>query len=123
MPRSIRRKRRRRVAALLIVLGIVATYLLGPRPSYPDIDPEVKALALPVDIVEEYVAQQEAKFDLLKPDNQSRIIWAGDSAQLTEYSIVYLHGFSASPMSGDPVVTNLAKWYGCNLYMPRRAVH
>jgi pimeloyl-ACP methyl ester carboxylesterase len=41
----------------------------------------------------------------------------------TEYAIVYLHGFSASQEEGDPVHRDLAKAFGCNLYLSRLAEH
>lgn len=48
-----------------------------------------------------------------------------DSIQhgVTEYSIVYLHGFSASQEEGAPIHTNIAKEFGCNLYLSRLAEH
>jgi len=42
---------------------------------------------------------------------------------ITEYSIVYLHGFSASQEEGAPIHTNIAKEFGCNLYLSRLAEH
>jgi pimeloyl-ACP methyl ester carboxylesterase len=59
----------------------------------------------------------------LKPDNQARIIWADSAMQPTDYSIVYLHGFSASQEEGDPVHTDLARRIGANLYLSRLADH
>ncbi|MBC7686550.1 MAG: alpha/beta fold hydrolase, partial [Aquabacterium sp.] len=60
----------------------------------------------------------------LRPDNEARIVWANDSVkQKTDYAIVYLHGFSASQKEGDPVHRNIAKQFGCNLYLARLAEH
>lgn len=42
---------------------------------------------------------------------------------VTDYSIVYLHGFSASQEEGAPIHTNIAKEFGCNLYLSRLAEH
>ncbi|MEM9824307.1 MAG: alpha/beta fold hydrolase, partial [Bacteroidota bacterium] len=58
----------------------------------------------------------------LKADNQSRIIWR-DSIRKTPYSVVYLHGFSASPMEADPIHLDFAQRYGCNMYLPRLPKH
>jgi pimeloyl-ACP methyl ester carboxylesterase len=41
----------------------------------------------------------------------------------TEYAIVYLHGFSASQFEGAPTHINIAKMFGCNLYLARLAEH
>ena len=36
---------------------------------------------------------------------------------------MYLHGFSASPMEGDPLHRELAERYGANLYLPLLSGH
>ncbi len=59
----------------------------------------------------------------LKPNNEARIVWFDSSKTKTEYSIVYLHGFSASQEEGRPIHTNIAKEFGCNLYLSRLAEH
>lgn len=102
----------------LLVLGIV----LGPRPDFPTYDAKIPSLQVPLEKLDQYIAQQEAKFPNIKPENESRIIWA-DSIRKTPYSVVYLHGFSASAMEGAPINMEFAKRYGCNLYLPRLAEH
>jgi esterase/lipase len=59
----------------------------------------------------------------IKPNNEAKIIWADSSKTQTAYAIVYLHGFSASQMEGDPVHQNIAKQFNCNLYLARLAEH
>ncbi|MBS1512659.1 MAG: alpha/beta hydrolase [Bacteroidetes bacterium] len=108
---------------LLYVIGVlIIVYLFGPRPDTPKYSavlPDVPAAAQ----LDQYVAANEAQHHL-KPDNEARIVWANDSAhQPTPYSIVYLHGFSASQGEGDPVHRNIAKAFGCNLYLSRLAEH
>ena len=41
----------------------------------------------------------------------------------TKYSVVYLHGFTASGKEGDPVHKIIAKAFGANLYVPRLHGH
>ena len=73
--------------------------------------------------LEMYINNMEGQHKL-KPDNQARIVWANDSLkEKTEYAIVYLHGFSASQGEGDPLHKNIAKKFGCNLYLSRLAEH
>jgi pimeloyl-ACP methyl ester carboxylesterase len=73
--------------------------------------------------LDQFIAAHESAF-LVKPDNEARIIWADSTNKVpTEYAIVYLHGFTASPMEGDPVHRNLAKRFGCNLYLARLSEH
>jgi esterase/lipase len=60
----------------------------------------------------------------LRPGNEARIVWANDSAKTkTEYAIVYLHGFSASQEEGAPIHKEIAKKFGCNLYLARLSEH
>ncbi len=107
--------------ALLIVLTIA--YLLGPKPASPvynNVFPDVPAIDSGL---EKYIADGEAKHRI-KPDNEARIVWARDSLrQKTEYAIVYLHGFSASQEEGNPVHRNIARQFGCNLYLSRLSQH
>ena len=72
--------------------------------------------------LDKYIANKDANVPHLKPDNESRIIWT-DSTKKTPYSLVYLHGFSASPMEGDPTHRDFATKYGMNCYIPRLAGH
>jgi hypothetical protein len=73
--------------------------------------------------LDSFIEVNEAKHKI-KPNNQARIIWANDSIkEKTEYSIVYLHGFSASQEEGNPVHRNIAKAFGCNLFLSRLAEH
>jgi len=107
------------IAAILI---LILFYLSGPHPSTPVYNkllPQVPAAPA----LENYVHQHEAVHKL-RPDNEARIVWANDSLKnITDYAILYLHGFSASQGEGDPVHTYIAKKYGCNLYLARLAEH
>ncbi|MEO6723410.1 MAG: alpha/beta fold hydrolase [Ferruginibacter sp.] len=107
---------------LLIVLIILAiAYLLGPHPSTPKYDTTMPAVAS-LDALENYIAAKEAVHKL-RPNNQARIVWADSVKQRTPYSIVYLHGFSASQEEGEPVHRDMSKKFGCNLYLSRLAEH
>ncbi len=108
---------------LLYILGVlVIVYLFGPRPDKPVYKTDMPAVPQVSDL-ESFIATQEAAHKL-KPNNEARIVWANDSSkQKTEYSIVYLHGFSASQEEGNPVHRNIAKKFGCNLFLTRLAEH
>ena len=114
----------RKLKWLLIIVAILAiAYFAGPNPSTP-----VYSIAMPQVPAEpaslvNFITQQEAAHTV-KPDNEARIVWANDSLKnKTEYSLVYLHGFTASQGEGDPVHRDLAKKFGCNLYLSRLAEH
>jgi len=108
------------ILLVLVLLGIL--YFLGPKPARPVLGgrlPEVPATA---EALGAYVQQKEAGFRI-RPENEARIRWAGPQRQKTPYSIVYLHGFSASQKEGDPVHTNFARQFGYNLYLSRLDGH
>jgi esterase/lipase len=109
------------VFAILVIL--VIAYLLGPAPSTPKYAPAMPAVPTAAGALENYIETNEAQHKL-KPDNEARIIWTNDSLkEKTAYAIVYLHGFSASQEEGAPVHRNIAREFGCNLYLSRLAEH
>lgn len=110
----------RRILVFFLVVSII--YLLGPHPAKPVYSTELPAV--PADsLLVNYISQQESQHKI-KANNEARIIWANDSShQPTEYAIVYLHGFSASQEEGNPVHRNIARQYGCNLYLARLSQH
>lgn len=104
---------------VLLVGGI---YFLGPSPDRPVYDRSLPKVPEASSSLEGYISSQEAKHKI-KPDNEARIVWADSAKQKTAYAIVYLHGFSASQMEGDPTHRKIAAEYGCNLYLSRLADH
>ncbi len=108
---------------LAVVAILTIIYLLGPHPSIPNYKTEMPAVPAEANALEAYIKNNEAQHKL-KPNNEARIIWANDSVKnKTQYAIVYLHGFSASQEEGAPIHTNIAKEFGCNLYLSRLAEH
>ncbi|MEQ9120225.1 alpha/beta fold hydrolase [Fulvivirga sp.] len=109
---------------VLISISVLAIgYAAGPS---VDIAPLTKDLpTVPSDLyeLEKFVDEKEAAIPNIKPDNEGRIIWYDSVPTKTEYSMVYLHGFSASQEEGAPIHENLAKKYGANLYLPRITGH
>jgi len=108
---------------LIIPLILLITYLMGPHPSTPIYNKVLPQVPATPASLESFIRAGESKHKL-RPDNQARIVWANDSLkQKTEYSIVYLHGFSASQGEGEPVHRLIAGKFGCNLYLSRLAEH
>lgn len=107
---------------ILLLSSLVVLYFIGPVPEKPVWNTEM--ISVPQDPValENYIEQQESKHKL-KPDNEARIIWFDSLKRKTPYSVIYLHGFSASQKEGDPVHINFANEFGCNLYLARLADH
>lgn len=112
----------------LIIIGValvvlVVAYAAGPRIELPTTSPPSPVVMTDPTKLDAEIARYERGY-ALKPDNEARIVWA-DAAKKepTPYSIVYIHGYSASQGEGDPVHRNLAKTFGCNLYLTRTEGH
>lgn len=107
----------------IILLLLIIIYFMGPRPAPPKYDSSLPTIPERPDLLEIYITQKESVHKI-KPDNEARIIWSNDSLkQMTDYSVVYLHGFSASAMEGEPVHREFANRFHCNLYLARLEDH
>lgn len=107
----------------LIVL-IMVVYLLGPKATIPNVD--LKAVSANSNLIElEKEINNSEKLHLnLRDDNEARIVWVNDTLKKkTPFSLVYLHGFSASQGEGAPMHEDFAKRYGCNMYLARLYGH
>lgn len=115
---------KRILIGLLSIFGLLALiYVLGPKVASPNLDTSLPKLSMDLEELEEMIKKRETKNAKIKKDNESRIIWYDSIPKKTEYSIVYLHGWSASQGEGDPVHLQTAKEFGCNLFLPRLAGH
>lgn len=114
-----------------IFLGLFATamvlvivYMLGPKVETENIEIHYPEIPTRVNELEAYLSQREDSVQGLKPDNEAYIQWADSTnKRKTPYSIVYIHGFGASPMEGDPVHRFLAEHFGANLFVTRLPEH
>lgn len=111
---------RGRVAAALVVAVIGVAIALGPRPSFDDawVEP-----ALPRD-VSAYVDSVEASVPGVRPGDEAGIVWADPGGRRrTPVALVYLHGFSADRHEIEPVMTELGRELGANVFFARLAGH
>lgn len=107
----------------IVVLLVVVVYIMGPKPQKPNLNKDLPSIAGSIGNIDSYVEKNDAGLTV-KPDNETRIIWANDSLkERTNYSVLYLHGFSASWYEGYPTNVEFAKYFGCNAYFPRLASH
>ncbi|WP_439487410.1 alpha/beta hydrolase [Algoriphagus sp.] len=114
-----------------ILLGIFATamilvivYMLGPKVEKREIAIEFPEVPTRLNELKTYVNQREDTVIGLKKGNEAYIVWADSlNKHKTPYSIVYIHGFGASPMEGDPVHRFLAAHFDANLFVTRLPEH
>jgi pimeloyl-ACP methyl ester carboxylesterase len=107
---------------LILLLILVITYFSGPKVPTPEYNSSLPELPARLEHLEAYIKQKEEQLPLRK-DNGARIIWQNNIPELTEYSIIYLHGFGGSYRDGFPVNFQLADTLGANLYLSRWAGH
>ncbi len=111
---------------LVLTALVVIVYWLGPKPTKPLFDlPRVDDITARTAVdLEKYIAESENAVENIKPDCKARIVWA-DSLKKTKSKVamIYLHGFGASHKEGAPVNEDLAKRFGCNLFLARLAEH
>lgn len=103
----------------LVFAAIAALWLLGP---YEDatLTPDGSVVGPDLDA---HFASVEAQFDDITPGVRKQVIWAGEVGAQTEWSILYVHGFSATLQEIRPVPDRLAEALGANLIFTRLAGH
>ncbi len=95
-------------------------YGLGPR---IELDETIHQVTPPDDL-DAYLNESERRIEGIKPGTEKTIIWADpEQRQATPYSIVYLHGFSASRQEIAPVCELVAGTLGANLFYTRLRGH
>jgi pimeloyl-ACP methyl ester carboxylesterase len=103
---------------------LVIVYMLGPKVKRQELTINFPEVPSRLSELSRYVDQREDSVIGLKPGNEAYIQWADSSNRAkTPYSIVYIHGFGASPMEGDPVHRFLASHFGANLFVTRLPEH
>jgi esterase/lipase len=110
---------------LIVLVVLVALYAVGPHPDAPTLPgPSWTNIPNEPAAISSFLQAKEAQNGNLKPDNEGQIIYA-DSAnpQKTKTVVLYIHGFSASPMEGNPLHKAIAKSLHANLVLARIEDH
>lgn len=113
------------LALALIAVAVVALVVLYRMP--PDLALEREA-GIAADISPEalqaLITLQEEKVGTLRTGLAKQIVWADPAHRLkTPLSIIYVHGFSASPAEVRPLPDLVAKALGANLFFTRLTGH
>lgn len=112
-----------KVISILLLIGII-TYYMGPRPTPPTLVLPTYQNASSLTALEADLLASEAVEPGIKPGCEAKIVWADTSKkEKTKIAMMYIHGFGASREEGAPVHENLAKTFGCNLFLARMDEH
>ena len=114
-------KKLRGIILFILVLGGI--YLMGPRVITPELNNNAVEVPSDLNKLKNWIINKENGLGNVRSGNESYIIFNDSIPKKTEYSVVYLHGFTASGKEGDPVHRNIAKKIGANLYVPRLHGH
>ena len=107
----------------ILVAVIILGFVLGPEPEFDPVSNQPISKVFDIATLDAYLREKEENVAHLKEDNEARIVWADSSQTKTPYSIVYLHGFTASQGEGFPMHLNIQKRLGANMYLPRLPEH
>ncbi|MEM1040909.1 MAG: alpha/beta hydrolase [Pseudomonadota bacterium] len=105
---------------LLVLCGLL--FVLGPREPVD----EVLAFAPSQvgDDIESYLKRRETGVEAITPGAEKQVVWHnGNVGSKTPYSIVYIHGFSATAQEIRPVPDMVANTLGANLHFTRLKGH
>ncbi len=120
--------------ALAVVVALIAVLLSGPRTIVNEPEaavdggpfrltatgPTPRPVALAA--LPAWLADAEQTAGVRDPDVAKRIVFAGDTVR-TAYSVVYLHGFSATRQETAPLPEDVARALSANLFETRLAGH
>lgn len=107
------------IKAIAVLLIIIVIFFLGPK---VDVDQTIRPVHL-LENLDSFLAEQENRFDDIVEGTQKTIIWAEKPGTRTEYSLVYIHGFSATRKETAPLSDQVAKKLGANLFYTRLTGH
>ncbi len=104
-----------------LLVAVAALVAFGPREPAP-LDMYFDSTQFDGGVAAHF-ARAEARFDDITPGTEKRVIWAGAPETRTEWSVLYVHGFSATSEEIRPVPDRVAQALGANLIYTRLQGH
>jgi esterase/lipase len=110
------------IIAVIVILLLAAAWLFGPRtPVDTTITFDPTSIG---DDLDSYLDKAEARIPGIQPNQHKDIVWADPETRArTPISIIYIHGFSASPGEMRPLPDIVAENLKANLYFARLKGH
>ena len=107
-----------------VIVVLLAAFFLGPVNDFgPDVPTPRQPAPTALTELDSWLAQSEAGFKALRPGTAKGIVWADGEKRKTAWSVVYIHGFSATRLETAPVADEVAKALGANLFYTRLTGH
>ena len=107
-----------------VIVVLLAVVLLGPVNDFgPDTPTPRQTAPTSINELDAWLAQSEAGFKDLRAGTAKGIVWAEGEKRKTAWSVVYIHGFSATRLETAPVADEVAKALGANLFYTRLTGH
>lgn len=111
-------------AVLSVAVVVVGIYMMGPRNHLGPNSPTPRPLPPEkISKLEDWLKSSELAYADIKPGNAKGIVWNSATKKKTPWSVVYIHGFSASRIESAPLTDNVAKILGANAFYTRLAGH
>jgi esterase/lipase len=110
---------------LLSTLTLVAVFLISLPITRYRLEEKIIPVSIPASIsdLDSYISNSESKFGDVVPGAEKKIFWANGKQEQTEYSIVYIHGYSASRPEMLPLPDLIAKDLKANIFYTRLTGH
>lgn len=109
--------------SVVVIALVIATLYLRPPKLVLESEATIDINTSP-DALEGLIAAAEVKAGAIRDGLGKQIVWADPaSKQKTQLSVVYVHGFSASPAEIRPLPDRVAKVLGANLFYTRLTGH
>jgi alpha-beta hydrolase superfamily lysophospholipase len=113
---------RKRAGSLPAAATILLLFLASCAGAARAVPPPELPVGSPA-AIDAWLAARESAVPGLILEDQKRIAWAGAPGEVTEFSIVYIHGLQGSPRDYASVIQEVAGKLGANVYFARLKGH
>ena len=109
----------KKIVFIIIPILFILLFISGPKVK---VNIKIEERMIPDDL-DYYLSKKESSVPNLTPNTEKKIYWYNKDKSKTEYSIVYIHGFSASRQEIVPVCDIIANTIKANIFYTRLTAH